>query len=133
MLADGRNYGVHPVLRADMRRWMRCPDDALAAPVVDTDNGFAARAGRELRYLREVSRSRIETTFPFSMVASTSLETYERVPATGDGFFSGFCKFFGFLFANWGCFLRSLSQSAQLSLDQSHLSAKCGYRAKSSL
>ena len=52
MLADGRNYGVHPVFRADVRCRMRCPDDVPAAPVVDIDNGFAARAGRGR--LREV-------------------------------------------------------------------------------
>ena len=80
-----------------------------------------------------MSHSRIETTFPFSTVTSTFFDTYERVPVAGDGFFSGFCKFVGFLSANWGCILRSLSQSAQLSLDQSHLSANCGCRAKSSL
>ena len=51
MLAGGSNHGVNPVLRADVRCGMRCPDDALAAPVVDIDHGFAARAG--LGWLRE--------------------------------------------------------------------------------
>ena len=39
---QGLDNGIHPLLRLDSRRRMRSPDDALAAPEVDVNDGAAA-------------------------------------------------------------------------------------------
>ena len=45
-------HDIHPISRADVRRRMGCPEEALAAPVVDIDIGLTSRNG--IGWLQEV-------------------------------------------------------------------------------